>query len=154
MATVKVEGLDSAFRGLDRASVTRALGLAVSVTAKQVRNRMATYPPETEANRPKPYPGQWYQRLWGQRRALAGGGVGGRNTSEQLQYSWRRRIVSPLTQHVQTPVSYASLVQGANDQTDVHRQHGWHTDEQIADEVCTDPRVDAEIMAVFDKMLR
>ena len=62
--------------------------------------------------------------------------------------------MSPLTQHVETPVSYAPYVQSADAQTEVHKQHGWHTDEQIADEVCTDPRVDAEIMAVFDKMLR
>jgi len=158
---VRTEGISRALRGLDKASVTRALNIAVSVTGKQIRQRIATYPPQTEANVPKPYPGRWYQRLWGPRWALKAGGVGGRNTSEQLQYSWIRRIMSPLTQIVETsspktgrPVSYDIYVHGAEEQTAVHRKHNWPTDEQIANEVSTDPRVEAEIMAAIDRMLR
>jgi len=158
---VRTEGIQRALRGLDKVSVTRALTIAVSTTQQAVRKRIATYPRQTEANMPKPYPGRWYQRLWGPRWALKGGGTGGRNTSEQLQYSWVRRIVSPLTQIVETrspktgrPVSYDIYVHGAQEQVAVHRRHGWPTDEQIADEVSRDPRVEAEIMAAIDRVLK
>jgi len=150
---IRVEGIPLAFRGLNPVQIALAASTMVAVNAVAARIRIATYPPETEANIPKPYPGRWYQRLWGPRWALKDGGIGGANTSEQLQYSWNRFVINPLEQHVISHVSYASLVQGADDQMDVHKRHGWHTEEQVVDEVNSDKAVDAAIMAALNKIL-
>ena len=158
--TMHIEGLQQALRGLDRASITRVCTTVVDIVAHAAKGRMATYPPETAANQPKPYPGRWYQRLWGPRWRTASGALGGKNTSERLQYSWRQSVISPLSQAVDTlsprtgrPVSYAPEVVGEGTQTDVHRQHGWHTTQSVIDDMEQDAALDARIMAAVDAML-
>lgn len=158
--SIKVEGLDRALRGLDSVSVTRAVSQAVNITQEHMRKRISEAPPETSANQPKAFPGRWYERLRGPRYRRKDGSVGGRNTSEQLEKSWVRQMLGPLTQVLETrspktgrPVGYAALVQ-SEEQTALHRKTGWPTDEQVAQEACVNPRVGARIMAVIDKMLR
>ena len=158
--TMHIEGLDTALRGLDPPGMRRVCTLVVDIVAHEAKIRMATYPPETEANQPKPYPGRWYQRLWGPRWRTASGALRGKNTSERLQYSWRQSVISPLSQVVDTlsprtgrPVTYAALVVGEDTQMDVHRQHGWQTTETVAQDMEQDATLDARIMAAVDAML-
>jgi len=161
MPTIHVEGLEQAINSLDQPKVKHALSQAVDLVTHQVMIRMAVYPPESAANTPGPYPGRWYQRLFGPRWRTASGSLRGKNTSERLQQSWRQSVISPLSQLVDTlsprtgrPVSYVGLVVGEGTQAEVHRQHGWQTDESVAQEVANDPAIEAQIMAAIDQALR
>jgi len=158
--TMHIEGLATALRGLDSVGMRRICSVAVDVVSHDAKIRMASYPPETEANQPKPYPGRWYQRLWGPRWRTASGALSGKNTSERLQYSWRQSVLSPLSQVVDTlsprtgrPVSYAPWVVGEDTQTEAHRQHGWQTTETVAHDMEQDSALEARIMAAIDRLL-
>lgn len=159
--TIQVQGLAEALRGLDPASMLRLEAGIVELVAHDARIRLATYPPETEANAPGPYPKRWYQRGFGPRWRNADGSLGGRNTSERLQYSWRQMVTHPLSQSVEPiagalgrPVSYAPYVQDAEEQTDVHRRHGWKTNEQVAQDVANDATLNQQIDSLLDTFLR
>ena len=144
--SIRMEGLDRLERELSPRRLNTALSRIVEdVTDWAMRTRMSAYPPRGEYNRPGPYPKRWYQRLVGPRWALKAGGVGGSNTSEQLQQNWRTQRLTPLSREIFTEVSYAPWVVGAEDQTKVHAEHGWQTDEQIAQEVEEDPILDVII---------
>jgi len=88
----------------DVQTFTRTL---VRIAAHEVGDRAAAYPPEGPWNRPKDEPGKtWYQRHFGPRWRRVDGSIGGRNTSEQMQKRWRRRI-DELRARVWNDVSYA-----------------------------------------------
>ena len=158
---MRIEGLDAALRGLDKISMQRTLSGVVGIVAGEIKNRMATYPIETAANMPGPYPKRWYQRLFGPRWRTKGGSLQGKDTSERLQQSWRQSVTSPLSQLVDTrsprtgrPVTYAAGVVGEETQQDVHRRHGWHTTLSVAEDVVRDHIVEQRIMAEIDRALQ
>ncbi len=132
----------------------------IPVAAKMVETRMATYPPETDANMPGPYPKRWYQRHFGPRWYSKGGELGGRNTSERLQKSWRTELKSKEAEvFTQSPVtgsevSYVEQVHSYENQAEVHRRHGWHTDKQIAEEVENSKALDRALEAEIERELR
>ena len=145
----------------DKLDMERAIERVIPLAGKMVQTKMAVYPPETDANRPGPYPKRWYQRLVGPRYARKGGGTGGQNTSEKLQKSWRTDIIKPLEAHVFTKspqtggeVSYVEVVQSEESQTAVHREHGWQTDEAVARDVEGSAALDKVIGAAIEAELR
>ena len=93
---------------------------------------VTTYPAEGDYNLPGPYPKKWYQRLFGPRWALKGGGVHGRNTSQQLQKSWQQEARKDELR-TWSEVSYAPYVIGL-DQAHWHEEHGWRSVESIGEE--------------------
>ena len=139
---IRIEGLDKLQRELDPARVTTALGRVVKRVNHIVLTRMAVYPPEGPYNRPGPPGSRWYQRLKGPRWRRVDGSIGGRNTSQKLQPSWRQKVLSPLSREVFTEVTYSPFVVSKEEQTSVHAAHGWQTDEQVAEEVEADPIVE------------
>lgn len=98
-----------------------------------LKERVTVYPDEGPYNQPGPYPKRWYQRLFGPRWALKGGGTNGRNTSQRLQQNWRVDWTGPTEARIYTKVTYAHYVMGG-DQTWYHAAHGWKTTAQIANE--------------------
>lgn len=148
---VTIEGLDK----LDKigAKIPTSIFEMVRFVAHEVHIRMAVYPPETDANQPGPYPARWYQRQFGRRWARVDGSIGGDDSSEQLQKSWREVVVGPLTREVWTDVSYAPYVQSAEDQTATMRAIGWQTDEDVANDVMNDTRIQGQINRAIDAAL-
>lgn len=172
----ELEALSEAFAAVD---MDRVIERVIPYAAKMVETRMATYiteggamAPEGDYNRPGPYPKRWYQREFGPRWARKGlmekarwvgeaGSVGGRNTSQELQKSWRTRIVKPgeaevFTQSPKTgsEVSYVEYVHSYENQAVVHAKHGWHTDKQVAEEVEKSPALDRALEAEIERELR
>lgn len=154
----ELRDLAESFATLDMGPVIRRV---VPLAGKMVQTGMAVYPPETDANKPGPYPKRWYQRHHGPRYALKAGGVGGQNTSERLQKAWRTDIVKPTEAHVFTKstqtggeVSYVEHVQSAEAQTKVHKEHGWHTDEYVAKQVEKSAALDKALGAEITRELR
>jgi hypothetical protein len=129
----KIEGIDEVIRTLGRIEGNRVVARAVDEMTKDGQALMAAYPPEGDYNRPGAYPKRWYQRHVGSRWATRSGGIGGRNSSQKLQKSWRRRMQGQGGV-VWTEVTYAAWVQSKEHQTAFHRDHGWRTDEQVRDE--------------------
>jgi len=122
-------------------SLETALARVVKRVAHETEIRMAVYPPQGPWNTPGPYPKRWYQRHVGPRWARKDGTVGGKNTSEMLQKNWQTRISGKLTRDVVNETPYAALVQSADEQASFHREHGWQTDEMVAEDI-TDNVVD------------
>jgi len=141
----------------DNLNMDAAIERVIPLAGKMVQTRMAVYPPETDANKPGPYPKRWYQRHFGPRYALKAGGFRGQNTSERLQKAWRTDIIKPLEAHVFTKspqtgneVSYVEYVQSYESQTAVHREHGWQTDQQVAEDVEKSPALDKALGAAIE----
>lgn len=151
-ATIKVEGLDDALRGLDPAHAARAvLGIRLGV-AEEVRHVISTYPP------PPKYPLRWAsqkQRWWfkcavregriqvpyarqfaltsqrlGPAWTVANGVVGTQATAPDAAWT-----VANEGRIVGTRVTYAPYVQSAAHQQPFHADTGWKTDEQTVQEV-------------------
>ena len=150
----ELRNLAAAFDRLDMEAVIERV---VPLAGKMVQTKMAVYPPETDANKPGPYPKKWYQRNFGPRYARKSGGIGGQNTSERLQFSWRTDIIKPLEAHVFTKsprtsgeVSYVEHVQSYESQTSVHKEHGWQTDQAVAEDVERSAALDKAIGAAIE----
>lgn len=113
-----------------------ALEIAIRATIPRVavefKPLIAAYPEEGPYNQPGPYPHRWYQRNKGPRWARKDGTIGGRNTSEQLQYSWKQETGDDQIR-TWTEVGYAPYVVG-NQITDYHEAHGWKRIEDIAND--------------------
>jgi hypothetical protein len=110
---------------------------AVRASALHIEGEMKKYPPKTAANQSGPYPKRWYERGYGPRWAKAGGGVGGRPTSETLGRKWTIAITNQgLSAQVGNNVKYGPYVQGSEGdkkQTITHRDNGWLTDQDVID---------------------
>ena len=154
----EMRDLTDAFATLDMGPVIERV---VPLAAKMVQSRMAVYPPETDANKPGPYPKKWYQRHFGPRYTKKDGSIGGQDTSERLQKAWRTDLVKPAEAHVFTKspqtggeVSYVEHVQSYENQTNVHKEHGWQTDRAVAEKVEKSPALDKVLGAEITRELR
>ena len=138
MSMVKVKNADDLARGLQYLAGPGKYRLAAALTShatQWIMRRMAGYPPETARNRPRWDPPRWYQRKFGPRwYRKKDGSIGGRNTSERLQDSWRS-VTTGNVGRVWTDVSYAPYVVGSTHQADHHRRvGGWHTELDVMKE--------------------
>lgn len=100
--------------------------------SRLVKPMVTFYPTPGDYNLPGPYPKKWYQRLYGPRWALKGGGVHGCDTSKELMNSWQQEVTKD-TLRTWTDVSYAPYVVGMT-QTAIHEAHGWRSIESIGEE--------------------
>ena len=98
--------------------------------ADHLRRKLQKYPPPGPWNTPGPYPKRWYERGWGSRYARVDGSVGGKRTSEKLKSSWFRPRAGGFGRILFNTASYAGFVPGPDEQTGVHKRHGWRTTEQ------------------------
>jgi hypothetical protein len=120
-----------------------AIKVAVKAGALHIKGKVAVYPAATAGNQPRAYTtgGQntWYERGYGPKWALKGGGWHGRKRSETLGRKWTIKLTNGgLVGIIGNNVSYGPYVQQGGDedphQTKVHAAHGWKTTGQVADE--------------------
>lgn len=77
---------------------------------------------------------KWYQRKFGPRYLRMDGTFGGRNTSENLQTSWRNTIADDAySASTSTGVSYAPYLYDPDKRVHWAQAHGWQTVDEIAD---------------------
>lgn len=119
-------------RILDKASVKLAALVAV-------------YPAEGAWNK---YPGsrndgRWYQRGFGSRYMSKGGsiggkpyfsGIGGNNTSQDLQKSWQITRQDEYTASVHTGVTYAPYLLDPTQRVSWAAEHGWKSLDEIGED--------------------
>lgn len=149
---LRIEGADALIRKLGKLEAGKVLKPVIRAAAADLRGRIAQYPPASEANQPKPYPGRWYERGYGTRWARKSGGIGGRQTSQTLGRSWTHRVErSGLRGLVGTGATYAPYVQDAEQQASIHKARGWKTVQQVLKEHA--PRIMAQISAAIRRAL-
>lgn len=134
MALVGYAELELKFGNLDP-----AIKRSVAAGSLHIKGKVSIYAPATAGNSPRTYTtgGQniWYERGWGSKWALKGGGWHGRKKSETLGRKWTIEIRNGgMVGIIGNNVSYGPYVQDPEEQTHVHKAHGWKTTKQVADE--------------------
>jgi pilus assembly protein Flp/PilA len=101
----------------------------------ELKDRAAAYPPAGPWNREPGTRGNgiWYQRQFGPRWRMENGALGGLNTSERLQKSWKTEISQDAYDaSVFTPVTYAPKLMDEAQREPWAAKHGWQTVDEIA----------------------
>jgi hypothetical protein len=112
------------------------------------------YPPEGPWNyAPGVSKFGWYQRNFGPRRLRKDGTIWGKNTSKELQKSWRTEIQvkDAYSASVYTEVSYAPYLFDPEQRVSWAALHGWQTVDQIAEDYT--PRFEEIVLAEIDSQI-
>ena len=130
---VRVEGLSELLKKVHDVEQLKFVTAGLEAGAEQIKSNVATYPPASEANNPGSK--RWYERGYGPRWQMAGGGTGGRKTSEMLGRKWTiAKKHGGLTVVIGNNVSYGPFVQDDERQAHFHRARGWQTTMKAAKE--------------------
>lgn len=119
-------------RKLSRLTNLNFMRPVIKAAVTHISGKMAVYPPSGPGNVPNAQ-GRWYERGWGQRWRRKDGGMGGRQTSEDLGPSWKGKAVSNTRGVIGNDASYAKYVQGP-EQARVMDEIGWRTTDEIAEQ--------------------
>jgi hypothetical protein len=132
--TIRINGMDELMKKINSLEQMDGVKHAMRAAALHVKGKIAEYPPESDANRAGRIP-SWYERGWGTKWNLAGGGTGGVKTSETLGRRWTiGQRNNGLTQIIGNNVSYGPAVQDPAQQSATMKRIGWKTTKQVADE--------------------
>lgn len=132
MASIQMVGLDRLYAKFRTIEGLRPLIDEIQACGVYLEGKIRKYPRTTYSNAPGPFPHRWYQRGFGPKWALKGGGVHGVKTSKTLRAHWTvKREDSGLTAVVGNDVKYGPFVQSAEQQASFHKANGWQTDEDI-----------------------
>lgn len=124
---IRVQGLAEA-QAMLSADFTPALAAATKAVALEVEDKIAPYPPATEANSPSNPTGRWYERGFGPRWSRKDGTIGGSKTSQMLGRQWMIRKIGQAAHAVANRVTYAPYVHAADQQAMFHARRHWVTD--------------------------
>ena len=128
---IRIEGMEPLLHKLDNLEDLQKVRPALMAGAIHIKGKIAQYPAKTIANSPSNPTGRWYERGFGTRTKT------GRAypTSETLGRKWTvANRDRGLTKVIGNNVSYGPYVQSAEKQAKFHKQRGWKTDQQVAEE--------------------
>jgi hypothetical protein len=127
--SVQIRGLDKVMAKLDKVGKPGAFKRPMTKAVAHLHNRIAKYPPSSEANSPgSGY--SWYERGFGTRT------VTGRAypTSETLGRRWTHDVSADGKRGVVgNNASYGPFVQSEEQQAAFHKRRGWETDVTVAE---------------------
>lgn len=154
MANLKINGLDKLVQKLGALDAANYLRGVISAATLRIKSAASVYPPSTDANTPKSYPGRWYERGFGARWALKSGGTGGKRTSERLGTQWYARS-NALMGVVGNRASYAQYPKGLTSrsprQSMVMRRIGWTSLESDAEREL--PQIEHDMQRAVDRVM-
>lgn len=156
VAWVEIEGLQTLMNQLDVKKYQGAFVATLWACAEVLKNGVATYPPETEANQPRPHNSvfsirthrpvnYWYVR--GEGTHTTSGKV--YPTSQDLGHQWTVRVQG-MEAEIGNAVTYGPFVQGER-QVWYHKARGWKTIYQVVREKT--PEVTKLLFTVVDRLL-
>lgn len=157
--TVRLDSLADLTRVLS-ADLNAAAGNAAFAIATQLQNRIAPYPPSTQANSPRAWTSggrnSWYERGFGTRWVRKDGSVMGRKTSQTLNRRWsvQRNGNSTVLSNGATYSPYVH--RGGNappHQAGFHAVRGWQTEEQGMNGLVRDGVIDAIVAVEVRKVM-
>jgi hypothetical protein len=150
--SVEVDGLGSLIRALS-VELEPALSTLTKAVALEAQDRIAPYPPATEANSPSNASGRWYERDYGPKWRRKDGSIEGRKTSEMLGKRWTIAD-APQQSTLTNTASYSNVVHSAEDQAKFHGARGWRTDKDVAQELESDGTAQRMTDAAVEQALR
>jgi len=122
------------YRTAKKLKLVPAFKAGVKAAGIYLMGVMKVYPPATEANMPKAYPGRWYERGYGTRWEDKDGNVMGRRTSQTLFKRWAtRKIDEGLGVEIGNNAGYGPYVHDKPRQARFHGLRGWPTVQDKAD---------------------
>lgn len=130
---IDIKGIEPILAKLEQVKGLKFLKGIMTGALSDVKNWIAVYPPESEAN----FAGQrrWYQRGYGSRWMRKDGSIGGYKSSRQLGQRWTYKVnADGMGGVVGNNVTYAPFVQG-DKQNRWHKMRGWRNTEQAATEM-------------------
>ena len=131
MATIQIKGLDKL--QVKFAGIEPAIKAGIKASTVHIKGKVAKYPAATMANDPSQR--QWYERGWGSKWHVRGGGWHGRKSSETLGKKWTVEFTNNgMTARIGNDVSYGKWVQSPEYQARALKRIGWKTTEQVAEE--------------------
>ena len=132
---ISLQGQRETLNKLNSLAQLQALKPFVRAAGLHVKSKVAEYPPSSEANAPGPYPAKWYERGYGPKWALKGGGIHGRKTSQTLGRRWSIEMRDAgLTAAIVNHVAYGPYVQDRTTQRWFHKARGWKTIQDAVEE--------------------
>ena len=121
---VKIDGLAKLQGKLSQAEYQAPMKDAMTGAAAIIHQAVATYPPETAANKSPGIDGyRWYERGFGTRTRTGKA----YQTSQTLGRSWTIRTVTWFEAIIGTKATYARPVQDRKQQAEFHKARGWVT---------------------------
>lgn len=133
MATLTIKGIDELRAKLGALEAGKLLRPVMTAAVERAKSAIAVYPPASEANTPNQR--RWYERGWGSKWMRADGTVGGKKSSEMLGRSWTTSVAQDgRSAEVGTKVTYAQYVQDRDFQPAFHKNRGWRTVQDVAEE--------------------
>lgn len=155
--SIEIEGLESLQEKLNRVEdVGATLRRPFTQTAADIRTYMKEYPPESEANVPRPGHTH-YQRGYGPIYVRKrDGGRTGRKTSQMLNRSWSMRsqyTATTATVTIGARATYAKFVHWLPLQASFHKRRNWRTVQAAARKFGPElvKRVEAALKAALEK---
>jgi hypothetical protein len=161
--------LDEFLEALERAPevATPLFEQAMTRSLLAIEGRVAEYPPESEANRPRAWRGSayslatqkrvslntWYERGYGPKWVRKDGTVNGRKTSRFLGRHWTQEVHvrgGDLEGTLGNSASYAPEVHG-REQASFHAERGWVRLEDAVEQSAED--IDAALGEAADALL-
>ena len=131
--TITIKGLDKLTKKIKNIEGLKPVIAALRAGATHIKGKIAKYSPSSIANSPSER--RWYERGYGPRWRRVNGSLGGRKTSETLGRKWTiGERDGGLTQIVGNNVTYGPFVQDKKLQAAFHRERGWKTTDQVAEE--------------------
>lgn len=156
MISVKIDGIDDLVKKYGN-GIKPAIKKGVAALAVEAESRIKPYAPATAGNSPKAYqPGRWntwYQRGWGKKWVTAKGKIKGKRTSETLGRKWQHEPKGELGAVIKNTARYAGYVHG-EDQTRVHKSHGWKSSKVIVEQIVKDGTVDKLISKYIAEVIK
>ena len=132
--SVEVKGLDELERKIGGLATLRTVRVGLKAGAVHVKGKADDYPPSTIANSPGNPKGRWYERGYGP-RWMTRQGVHGRKTSQTLGRKWTMaERNNGMTFIIGNNVTYGPYVQDREKQAWFHRQRGWRTVQDVAED--------------------
>lgn len=155
--SIEIEGLKALQEKLNRVeNVGATLRTPFTQTAADVQTYMKEYPPQSEANVPRPGHTH-YQRGYGSIYVRKrDGGRTGRKTSQMLNRSWSMRSqysATSATVTIGARATYAKFVHWLPSQAGFHRRRNWRTVQAAARKFGPElvKRVEAALKAALEK---
>ena len=157
--TVRLDGLAGLAHMLS-ADLQAAAGNAAFAVATALQDRIAPYPPSTQANSPRPWTSggrnSWYERGYGTRWARKDGSIGGRKSSQTMNRRWSIQRNGNSTT-LSNGATYSPYVHRDGNspphQAGFHAARGWQTEVQGMGGLQRDGVIDAIVAVEVKKVM-
>ena len=157
MLSITVLNADQVQRILGR-DLTTDLAAMTKAVAAVIQDRLAPYPPATEANSPKTGwikggPNYWYERGYGPRWIRKDGSYNSAKTSEMMNRQWTIEPTASTSHILGNRATYARWLHSSEEQVTWAGPRGWVTDRKAVEQTVASGDIERIAAEALAKML-